>query len=79
MVCKGICIRFKATGRSINGGRYIEGQKRCQRCDIYITWNVSVFCPCCGTRLRYKPRNGKLKLKFNKAKNEREEAEVLTI
>lgn len=79
MVCKGICIRFKAIGKSISEGRYIKGQKRCQRCDIYITWNVSVFCPCCGTRLRYKPRNGRLKFKFNQAKNAREQAEMLNI
>ena len=79
MVCKGICIRLRAVGKSTSKGRYIEGQKRCQRCDIYINWNVSVFCPCCGTRLRYKPRNGKLKLKFNKAKNDVEQVETLII
>ncbi len=77
MVCKGICIKFKAIGKSKGMGRYIEGQKRCQHCDIYINWNISAFCPCCGTRLRYKPRNGKLKLKFDKAKNDREQAQVL--
>lgn len=79
MVCKGICTRFKAIGKGVNEGRYIKGQKRCQRCDIYISWDVSVFCPCCGTRLRYKPRNGKLKLKFNKAKNHSEKAQILII
>ncbi len=79
MSCKGICIRFKAIGESISKGRYIKGQKRCQRCDIYINWNISVFCPCCGTRLRYKPRNGKLKLKFNDAKNNRDQTGILMI
>ncbi|HET8794222.1 hypothetical protein [Candidatus Nitrosocosmicus sp. SS] len=76
MPCKGICHRHKAIKRGNTSSRYSEGQKRCQRCEIYITWNISVFCPCCGTRLRYKPRNGKLKLKYNKIKDE-EKKQVL--
>lgn len=55
MGCKGICNRYKAK-RSISEGRYRKGQKRCQVCEIYILCD-RFFCPCCGCRLRTKPRN----------------------
>lgn len=60
--CKGICKRHKI--KKINGkGRYSLGQKRCNECDLFIKWEGN-FCPCCGCRLRLKPRNGKYKKKF---------------
>jgi len=49
----------------------LQGAKRCQNCDgRYIgdksqedgTWS-GIFCPCCGQRLRLKPRKSKLKEK----------------
>jgi hypothetical protein len=54
MVCKGICIRHKASG-PISYGRYATGQKRCQICEIFIKWD-GIYCPCCGCRLRIRPR-----------------------
>ena len=63
MVCKGICQRHKAL-KPNRGGRYLAGQKRCQDCEIYINWN-GFFCPCCGYRLRPKPRNRIFKLTLN--------------
>ena len=59
MTCKGICQRHKAL-RPRNGKRYLFGQKRCQTCEIFIQWH-NIWCPCCGYRLRVKPRNGKFK------------------
>lgn len=59
MSCKSICVRYKATGRIV-GGRYFNGQKRCQECEIWIRWE-GLWCPCCGQRLRTKPRNVKFK------------------
>jgi len=50
---------------------YLQGAKRCQNCGgRYIgdskqedgIW-LGIFCPCCGTRLRLKPRKSKLKEK----------------
>ena len=38
MVCKGICIRHKASG-PISYGRYAIGQKRYQICDLFIKWD----------------------------------------
>jgi hypothetical protein len=49
MVCKGICIHHKASGR------YATGHKRCQTRDLFMQWD-GVFCPCCGSRLRIGPR-----------------------
>ena len=58
--CKGTCLRHKAT-RPNTGMRYLLGQKRCQVCQIFIVNWQGLFCPCCGCRLRNKPRNGKFK------------------
>ena len=44
-------------------GRYANGQKRCQICDIFIQWD-GLWCPYCGYRLRTKPRNLKYKEKL---------------
>ena len=57
--CKGTCSRHKAM-RPSTGNRYLIGQKRCQVCQIFIDWQ-GLFCPCCGVRLRHKPRNKKFK------------------
>ncbi|HZA99728.1 MAG TPA: hypothetical protein VE308_01765, partial [Nitrososphaera sp.] len=50
-------------------GRYASGQKRCQICEIFIKWD-GLWCPCCGYRLRTKPRNLKYKAKL-RARNSR--------
>jgi hypothetical protein len=62
MTCKGICIRHKAQ-KPVASGRYASGQKRCQICEIFIKWD-GLWCPCCGYRLRTKPRNLKYKAKL---------------
>jgi|SRR6266487_4548787 len=67
MVCKGICVRHKAM-KPIGTGRYSIGQKRCQVCEIFIRWN-GLWCPCCGYRLRTRPRNSKFKAEL-RASNE---------
>ena len=69
MVCKGICSRHKAI-RPSTGMRYLIGQKRCQVCQIFINWQ-GFFCPCCGYRLRTKPRNKKYKLTLSNIKNKK--------
>ena len=61
MVCKGICVRHKALKPSLGIGRYCTGQKRCQICETFLKWQ-GIWCPCCGYRLRTRPRNLKLKL-----------------
>jgi hypothetical protein len=60
MVCKGICIRHKAQ-KPFGIGRYATG--RCQICEIFIKWD-GLFCPCCGYRLRIRPRLFKHKAKL---------------
>jgi hypothetical protein len=66
MVCKGICIRHKAL-KPVGEGRYVTGQKRCQVCEMFLNWN-GLWCPCCGYRLRTKPRNLKYKAKLQEDK-----------
>ena len=61
MPCKGICVRHKAPKPTTpNDGRYANGQKRCQVCQISINW-PTWWCPCCGYRLRTNPRNVRYK------------------
>src|SRR5918911_1179608 len=71
MTCKGICIRHKAQ-KPVGSGRYASGQKRCQICEIFIKWD-GLWCPCCGYRLRTKPRNLKYKAKLRARKKQLEE------
>jgi hypothetical protein len=74
MVCKGICVRHKAM-KPIGIGRYSTGQKRCQICEIFLKWD-GLWCPCCGYRLRTKPRNLKYKAKL-RSRKEIEKSRVL--
>lgn len=60
--CKGICHRYKAK-RIEFCGRYSEGQKRCQICEMYMFWK-GLRCPCCKQRLRSTPRTPKSKSKY---------------
>ena len=66
MTCKSICVRHKAR-KPVGYGRYAMGQKRCQICEIFIEW-PGLWCPCCGYRLRSKPRNLKFKAKLRARK-----------
>jgi hypothetical protein len=66
MGCKGICIRHKAI-KPTGEGRYATGQKRCQVCEIFLNWSA-LWCPCCGYRLRTRPRNLKYKTRLRKNK-----------
>jgi hypothetical protein len=68
MVCKGICLRHKAI-KPVGAGRYVNGQKRCQVCEIFMDW-PGLFCPCCGYRLRTRPRNIKYKTKLRSKKRQ---------
>jgi hypothetical protein len=62
MTCKGICMRHKVQ-KPVSSGRYSSGQKRCQICELFIKWD-GLWCPCCGYRLRTRPRNLKYKAKL---------------
>ena len=64
--CRGICPRYRAPKR-LKVGRYIDGQKRCNECDVFMRWD-GFWCPCCGLRLRLTPRTGKYKEKFLESK-----------
>ncbi|WP_316504776.1 hypothetical protein [Nitrosopumilus sp.] len=57
MSCKGICPRYKSKRRG-KGLRYANGEKRCQKCDIFLDWK-GIHCPCCGYKLRTRPHNKK--------------------
>lgn len=61
MPCKGICIRYKSVGR------YATGNKRCHQCNLFIKWN-GILCPCCGYKLRTRPRHSKFKEKLREQK-----------
>ena len=61
MTCNGICENFKAV-KPNSGGRYENGQKRCQTCQIFINHNGK-YCPCCNVQLRVSSRYVKLKEK----------------
>ncbi len=60
-MCNGLCERLKSAPVR-NNLRYKTGQKRCSLCAQYFH-TEGVRCPCCGTRLRSKPRTRHKKLK----------------
>ena len=62
MTCNNICSKYKAT-KPVGIGRYASGQRRCQVCQIFIKWE-GLWCPCCGYRLRTKPRKLAYKIKL---------------
>lgn len=52
--CKSLCGNY-ASAITPGLSRYADGQSRCITCDVYVKWE-GIFCPCCGGRLRKKPR-----------------------
>ena len=60
MPCKGKCIRHRTFGRY-----YATGNKRCQHGNLFIKWE-GLWCPCCGYKLRTRPRNPRLYEKLRK-------------
>lgn len=67
MICKGICLKHKASA-SLNdhNSPYLSNHKRCQVCQIFLNWIADSKCPCCKCKLRTRPRNSKLRVKFHK-------------
>ena len=43
MVCRNVCEEYRAK-KPVGGMRYLDGQKRCQNCDLFIHWE-GVRCP----------------------------------
>jgi len=78
MTCKNLCERYKAQKPSDGSARYGGGQRRCQICEIFITWE-GLWCPCCGYRLRTKPRNIKYKAKLRAHADVEQELVELTV
>jgi hypothetical protein len=77
MCCKGTCDRYIAKKPS-SGGRYENGQKRCQVCEVFITWK-GLWCPCCHYKLRGKPRNKVFKAKLAEAIKASESNDTLQV
>lgn len=74
--CRGLCKLSKEEGgykfprQGGNSLLYLKGAKRCQNCEgRYVQWESGIFCPCCGGRLRLKPRKSKLKEKVLQTKH----------
>ncbi|WP_458720402.1 hypothetical protein [Candidatus Nitrosocosmicus sp. R] len=63
------CRRESQKYMTINGEsthtRYAIGQKRCGTCELFLTWDLDNYCPCCGHRLRLRPKNSRLRKQFN--------------
>jgi len=57
MTCKGTCNQYKAQ-RTPGINRYVQGQKMCSTCEIFVWWD-DTHCPCCNCTLRTRPRNTK--------------------
>ena len=69
MRCRGICASYKTMKPTTNFSRYLNGQKRCQICEIFIKWS-GVRCPFCMYTLRTNPRSLKYKAKLRMTQEE---------
>ena len=58
MSCNGLCERYKAKRNHAIPSRYMEGQKRCSTCEIFIKWDENPYCPCCNYKLRTRSFGG---------------------
>lgn len=67
MACKGIHNRWKLK-RKVGGSNYAAG-KRCTTCEVFMKVE-DLYCPCCGYKLRNKPRNKSYKEKLRVRKGE---------
>ena len=54
--CNGICESLEAH-KVTTSKKYQNGQKRCSVCYIFIETD-NLRCPCCGVKLRTRPRKG---------------------
>lgn len=64
MACKDICKKYKAIDINTRKARYANGQKRCPTCVIFLRRKQNNNCPCCGKKLRLKPKNAHLKRQY---------------
>jgi hypothetical protein len=70
IACKGVCHHHKSTALGKAILKYLDGNVRCQVCDIFLNRSGTVqkptgtFCICCGNRVRTKPRSNKCKQKY---------------
>ena len=54
--CRGLCVRYKVRKTKLAQSWYsIQGAKYCSRCGEFIKWE-GINCPCCGGKLRTRPR-----------------------
>ena len=58
--CKGLCELKKETSFIHGVSRYLQGQKYCKSCGIWIVWD-NIRCPCCSYPLKIRPNNRKNK------------------
>ena len=77
MACIRECQKYEATSSDFTHTRYAIGQKRCGTCELFLTWDLDNYCPCCGHRLRLKPKNARLKRQYNNISKQKEQQQKL--
>lgn len=77
MACKKTCKKYIAINSDSTHARYAIGQKRCGTCEIFLIWDHDNNCPCCGHKLRIKPKNARLKRQYNKILKQKQQQEQL--
>ena len=55
-ICKNLCSNGEYEHKKLVRGDLKREYKRCSKCCIFLKYE-GVFCPCCGVRLKYSPRN----------------------
>ena len=61
--CRGICKQYKNHVKPTDGNYYDKQENcRCSMCEMYMKWE-GMFCPCCGYRVRRRPRSKEAAMK----------------
>lgn len=68
-LCNKICLKYKIKKTRQDQSFYdFEGGKYCQHCRTHMIWKKNYFCPCCGRRLRSRPRTASAQDKYRQVK-----------
>jgi len=57
MTCNRVCLEYSVSYGGRKGTYNDPLVKRCAECEVYLKYEGR-FCPCCGAKLRSRPKNG---------------------
>ena len=66
-ICKNTCTNGTFDHKKLVRGDLKRDYKRCSKCSVFLKYE-GVYCPCCGVRLKYSPRNNSSRKRYYESK-----------